>query len=369
MSDEKTQKIVEVTPNTAHAGGANSIEKDHGGEIPNKEFKITESQAWEARAKGIELEKIPKEYTVNNELLAAYKDGATQTANELDYSLRSVDANGRPLEGHGSNSVELSSENRKQTEAELKTAKERIENIDSMIKKNNDRIAEIADDRFPDYKPGDLKDMIPPRIEKEYVKVGEKFHYGFKPDLEAFHDKGNALETKSAGQTVTKDLIDIAAARGWEKINVKGSEEFKRQVWLEASMRNIDVRGFKPTDADLAQLAKAKEGKTQADQSKAKDATPNAPKGAHSLEKEKADALRSGDRSAAVKRFPELINAFALVKAAELLAEKRIQNPEGKEAFVSSVKESLASQVERGEKIPEVQYRGREAEAEMSQSR
>lgn len=243
----------------------------------------------------------------------------------------------------------------------------------------NSKIGQIADDRFPDVKPGNLADLLPPKIETDYVQVGNKFHYGHKPELEAFQDNGNSIETKSTGQTVTKDIVEIAAARGWSAISVKGSPDFKRQVWLEASLKNLAVKGYQPTDADRATLIKAKEKQPVADaaveknevKEKAKDADQNAPESGKASAKEKADALRTGDPSATLKRFPDLINAYALLKAAELLADKKIQNAEGKTAFVSSVKDTLANQVERGQAIPEVQYRDRtkQVESEMTQSR
>ncbi|MFX5157844.1 LPD7 domain-containing protein, partial [Acinetobacter baumannii] len=61
---------------------------------------------------------------------------------------------------------------------------------------------------------------------------------------------------KSEGAQVAKDLVAIADVRAWGRLRVQGTEDFKRQVWLEASMRGIEVAGFKPTEADKALLIK-----------------------------------------------------------------------------------------------------------------
>lgn len=98
--------------------------------------------------------------------------------------------------------------------------------------------------------------VVPEDIERDYLRVGQKFHYVSKPELQAFEDKGNKLETKSNSEKVAADLVKIAAARGWGDIKVKGTDEFRRAAWLEASVRGIGVTGYRPTEADKAMLAK-----------------------------------------------------------------------------------------------------------------
>ncbi len=49
-------------------------------------------------------------------------------------------------------------------------------------------------------------------------------------------------------------MVEVAKAKKWETIQVKGSEEIKRNVWLEASMKGMTVKGYEPRDIDLALL-------------------------------------------------------------------------------------------------------------------
>ncbi|NBF13638.1 LPD7 domain-containing protein, partial [Pseudomonas sp. Fl4BN1] len=35
---------------------------------------------------------------------------------------------------------------------------------------------------------------------------------------------------------------------------VKGTEEFRREVWLQASLRGLQIQGYQPRDVDLAKL-------------------------------------------------------------------------------------------------------------------
>ncbi len=70
----------------------------------------------------------------------------------------------------------------------------------------------------------------------------------------AFRDQGRRLVTATESQEVVKDLVAIAQHRSWDRIHVTGSEAFRRSVWLEASQKGLEVRGFKPNDRDLQEL-------------------------------------------------------------------------------------------------------------------
>lgn len=107
------------------------------------------------------------------------------------------------------------------------------------------------------------------------MQVDNKFYFPDK--TAAFDDKGQKLATKSENQEVIASMVDIAKARGWEKITVKGTEEFRRAAWLEASMNGLEVSGYRPTAIEEAHLAKlvkdtAKENSLEAGTVRDKDA-------------------------------------------------------------------------------------------------
>ncbi len=101
----------------------------------------------------------------------------------------------------------------------------------------------------------DEKPVIPPEIEKRYLRVGDKYYHPQKPEEAAFVDKGNKLETKSSNEQVAESMVRIAEARGWDEIKVSGSETFRREAWLEAAARGMHVKGYSPSEQDKAALA------------------------------------------------------------------------------------------------------------------
>lgn len=101
-----------------------------------------------------------------------------------------------------------------------------------------------------------FKPVIPDRVAKSYIEVEGKFYFQNRPDSLAFVDKGARLQTKLNNNQVAGSLVDIAEARGWTEIQVKGTEEFRREAWLQATARGLTAHGYKPKEEDLARLKK-----------------------------------------------------------------------------------------------------------------
>ncbi|CAG9264329.1 LPD7 domain-containing protein [Burkholderia diffusa] len=69
-----------------------------------------------------------------------------------------------------------------------------------------------------------------------------------------FEDKGPKLASPRNDRETIADMVAVAQAKNWDSITVKGSEQFRRNAWIEASLAGVEVNGFKPTEADHAQL-------------------------------------------------------------------------------------------------------------------
>lgn len=111
---------------------------------------------------------------------------------------------------------------------------------------------EIDRDREP------KKLNLPPAIENRYVNVdGNLFDRERGSKIPDIKDKGSALVTKNNDKQTAQDMVSLAQAKGWDSIRVKGSGEFRRQVWLEASLQGLEVKGYRPREEDLALLKAA----------------------------------------------------------------------------------------------------------------
>ncbi|MFD2180050.1 LPD7 domain-containing protein [Veronia pacifica] len=65
-------------------------------------------------------------------------------------------------------------------------------------------------------------------------------------DKPAFVSNGLSMETEKPSPKVAASMINLALAKSWSEIKVQGTEEFKREVWLQASVHGIKVVGYEP---------------------------------------------------------------------------------------------------------------------------
>lgn len=96
---------------------------------------------------------------------------------------------------------------------------------------------------------------LPQSVRERFVQERRRFYF---PDgTEAFRDRGRRLTTGSENTEVVRSLVEIAQTRGWGEIVVEGSERFRRDAWRQARLADLEVRGYRPTVAERAALARA----------------------------------------------------------------------------------------------------------------
>lgn len=99
----------------------------------------------------------------------------------------------------------------------------------------------------------DKGDILPAIIQENYDQKGNRF-YRKNDDVLAFTATPEKLETPLNDTAVISHLLTMANHRGWSTIKVDGTEDFKRQVWLEATVMGLDVQGYTPSEQDKASL-------------------------------------------------------------------------------------------------------------------
>ena len=140
--------------------------------------------------------------------------------------------------------------------AEKTTSLDKAENHSLQRGKYNE-----ADDEEELDLPNSIKNQYIYKI-KNRALAGEKINF-YERDGEAgviaFEDRNKSLHTSREDSKTIKSMLDVAQAKNWSSINLKGTEAFKREAWLEAKVRGIEVKGFKPEEKDLVELQKRQE--------------------------------------------------------------------------------------------------------------
>lgn len=96
--------------------------------------------------------------------------------------------------------------------------------------------------------------VTPDALRKRFLQAENKFYFRDDENKLAFEDKGKRLATEHNDPEIARSMVELAQAKGWSTIKLKGTDEFKREVWLQASLKGMDVQGYKPLDVDLARL-------------------------------------------------------------------------------------------------------------------
>jgi hypothetical protein len=92
------------------------------------------------------------------------------------------------------------------------------------------------------------------QVQNQFRVAGSKYYFKDQPGKLALKDNGERMVTASNDDRVAKAMATMAEAKGWKTIKVSGHPDFQREVWMEANLRGIETRGFKPTEQDLKLL-------------------------------------------------------------------------------------------------------------------
>lgn len=76
------------------------------------------------------------------------------------------------------------------------------------------------------------------------------FRTGAEQGRVSFVDVGKSLSTQRDDQATVRAMVEVASVKNWKEITVSGSDDFRRQTWLEAGLNGIAVRGYEPREAD-----------------------------------------------------------------------------------------------------------------------
>ena len=95
-------------------------------------------------------------------------------------------------------------------------------------------------------------------LRHRFLEADNKFYFRGGPgeaDRVAFADHGRRLITEHEDPAVIHGMLLRARAKGWTSLRVEGSDRFKAEAWMSATMAGIEVQGYQPREIDRARLA------------------------------------------------------------------------------------------------------------------
>ena len=115
--------------------------------------------------------------------------------------------------------------------------------------------AQAEDRSAPDDRKEERIRLLLEGIAKQYVQAEGKYHFRDRSREVAFEDRAKKLVTAFDNPSVVSSMIDLAETKGWSSLKLSGTDDFRREAWLQASLRDFEVSGYRPTKLDQARLA------------------------------------------------------------------------------------------------------------------
>lgn len=199
-------------------------------------------------------------------------------------------------------------------------------------------------------------------IKRAPVTVGDmtigRTEYRFRGDTTrvAFTESTFRLATDTNSPSVARSMLDVAQARSWRALRVSGNEDFKRLVWLEASVRGVKTLGYEPSPTDLELMKREREARAVNRIEPARDDTTSGTTAANARA-----SGRGGGRKAVLaaieavlvaKGVPESRREAVMAAAADKLAQRQ---REGQAIKVKVYDKAAPSQRPVAVPAPEVQ--------------
>ncbi len=125
----------------------------------------------------------------------------------------------------------------------------------------------------PDGPDEERRRMLLDGLERRYLRADDKYHFRDRNDV-AFETRDNKILTLHETPAVVGAMIDLAEAQGWSTLKLTGTKDFRREAWLQANLRDLDVTGYRPTKLDLARLDEIRAERSLAPEREAPEAEP-----------------------------------------------------------------------------------------------
>jgi len=98
----------------------------------------------------------------------------------------------------------------------------------------------------------------------KYERQDGKNEYRWKQSGKvAFTDHGDKIVYNSITPAAVKAGLQVAKEKGWEGVKVTGSEEFRRESWMQANLMGMEITGYKPKAEDFEKLETLKKEQAQ----------------------------------------------------------------------------------------------------------
>lgn len=189
----------------------------------------------------------------------------------------------------------------------------------------------VADEAGSNRK-GDVPEVLRRRyFVDERGGPGLGFYVDARVGTPAFRDQGRRLAASRPDPNAIRDMVAIAQHRGWKAVVVEGEADFRREAWLAAQVRGIEVKGYRPTERDRQDLERRQ-----------------------SASDRRAARVRQDPPNAERERRDPSTAAGTNLRVVEAVVRARVNDPAAQERILRQARTRVATWLERGARLKAV---------------
>ncbi|MEO8112921.1 MAG: LPD7 domain-containing protein, partial [Phenylobacterium sp.] len=192
---------------------------------------------------------------------------------------------------------------------------------------------------------------VPERVQRRYFTEergggGLAFYVDATVTAAAFRDHGDRLRATRNDPNVIRDVVAIAAHRGWTIVTVQGEARFRREAWLAGRVAGLEVRGYRATERDVQELGRRMAAR---------------------------DRLSRDDRppSGAAAREPTVqdrAGAHSRLRLVDAVVRARVADADEQGRILAAARARISGWLERGARFDEAPARARSVARDRSRS-
>jgi hypothetical protein len=77
------------------------------------------------------------------------------------------------------------------------------------------------------------------------------YYTDYQQKSEVMRAAPQRITTRLDDRQTVSAMLDLAQARGWQSVKLRGTDSFKREAWVQAQVRGMQAEGYQPGATDM----------------------------------------------------------------------------------------------------------------------
>lgn len=77
------------------------------------------------------------------------------------------------------------------------------------------------------------------------------YYTDYQQKSEVMRAAPQRITTKLDDRQTVSAMLDLAQARGWQSVKLRGTDSFRREAWVQAQVRGMQTEGYQPKATDM----------------------------------------------------------------------------------------------------------------------